>query len=348
MENSFDRCENNKKPLITITDSVNYKYGFHCSKKPSIVETVDRITQDTPFSAAQIYISNSRSKIPPTFDYDDLLLSRKLIKNNDLYLVIHGTLLYNLAGTTEGIENDEYRKSLGSTIRCLASELDYGVMLGSGVIIHPGSCIDSAKGLRVISETITKVLTIKTVESEKIAKILNISQEDVLKKRKIILENAAGEGTKLCSTLEEINIVIKGVPEIYRNQIKVCIDTAHAYGRGIYDWGGDREIEKFYDDFERIIGLKYLEVFHLNDSMSDTSQKAKNAYYGSRKDRHEQLGCGYIFSDERLHKLKIFFNEARKRKINIIGEPPVSGKDDWNVICELLQNEEYPLVRIIR
>lgn len=330
---------------IRIIDG-DYRYGFHVQKYPSMLKTVMEAWK-LPLTAIQIYISNSRSKCSPHFDYTDLNAARLFIQKNDLYVAIHGCLLYNLAGTTNGESDDNYHSALNSTLQGLTAELDFGVAINAGIVVHPGSQKNTKIGLLCISKSIENVLTRDTTEIKNIAKNFGISIEDAKKRRKIILENAAGEGTKLCSTLEEIATVIKNVRQDLRPQIKVCIDTAHAFGRGIYDWGKVGEIEKFYKDFERIIGLQHLEMFHFNDSMRGT-EKAKNAPFGSRKDRHEQLGHGYIFgSDERLPQIKTFMLEAKNRKIVLIGEPPVSGKDDFDMIGELLKNSDYPLITII-
>lgn len=340
-----------------------YRYGYHVTKYPSMLKTVSRVVEDTPLLAMQVYISSPKSKAPPSFDYVDLMATRKIIEKSGIYIVIHGCLLYNLAGTTNGEKDGNYHSALASTLQGLTAELDFGTMLGAGVVVHPGSQKNTEEGLIRISKSIEEALTRKTVESEKIAKLLGISAADVIKRRMIILENAAGEGTKLCSTLEEISKVILGVKKELRRQIKVCIDTAHSFGRGLYDWGKKGEIEKFYKDFDKIIGLNHLELFHFNDSMR-SEEKAKNAPFGSRKDRHEQLGSGYIFGDKedgsndsdtegsggfttRLDQIKTFMLEARKHKIVIIGEPPISGMDDWCLVSSLLENTEYPLMKIM-
>jgi len=332
--------------LLRFIDT-DYRYGYHATKYPSMLKTITAITKDTSFSAMQIYISSPKSKAPPTFDYVDLMATRKIIENSGIYVVIHGCLLYNLAGTTNGEKDGNYHSALASTLQSLTAELDFGVIINAGVVVHPGTQKNTEDGLIRISKSIEEVLTRKTVESEKIAKLLNIDASDVIKRRIIILENAAGEGTKLCSTLEEISKVINGVKKDLRCQIKVCIDTAHSFGRGIYDWGKKGEIEKFYKDFDKIIGLNYLELFHFNDSMK-SDEKSKNAPFGSRKDRHQQLGSGWIFGGEdRLGQIKTFMLEARKHKIAIIGEPPESGLKDWCIVSELLENTEYPLMKIM-
>ena len=157
--------------------------------------------------------------------------------------------------------------------------------------------------------------------------------------------------------MEDIRDILKEVPDNLRSQVKVCIDTAHGYGAGIYQWGDPSEITKFYKDFDKIVGLEYLEVFHLNDSRR-SEKKANNAYFGSKKDRHENLGLGYIFDDSNgvSEGLKEFFLQAYKRKIPIIGEPPSktdAGDEgpgwlrDWPYVCDLLKDTKYPIVEEI-
>jgi hypothetical protein len=46
-----------------------------------------------------------------------------------------------------------------------------------------------------------------------------------------------------------------------------------------------------------------------------------------------------------------FFDQARKRDISVIGEPPASSQGgiyDWEVVRELLKDKKYPLERVIR
>jgi ribA/ribD-fused uncharacterized protein len=335
---------------INIIDT-SYRYGFHCQKYPSVLKTILRVTRETPLNACQIYISSPKFKFSPKFDYDDLLAARNEIIRSGIHVVIHGCLLYNLAGTVKGIADANYHQALASTLQGLIAELDFSVILGAiGVVVHPGARDKNfdkpTPGLQCISKSIETALTRKTVESEKIAKILGITQEEVIKRRKIILENAAGEGNKCCSTLEEIAEVINGVDKKLRGQLGVCVDTAHLMGRGEWDVGLKGEIDRFYKEFDKIIGLKYLSVFHLNDSMI-SDKKANNAFFGSRKDRHQQLSKGYIFSGERIECIVDFMLKAREYEITVIGEPPCSGMEDWILVSSLLEDTEYPLVKVI-
>jgi len=312
--------------------NTDYRWGFHISKSfPSLLRTFESY-QDAPFSCFQIYVS-TRGWTLPEYSNIDLLKTRALLEEIHAYLCIHGNLLYNLCGSVKHKDDPRYHFKLRSVRGCLTRELDIGVALGAGVVVHPGSCKNKKQGIQTIAESITHCLTVKTPKGKSLAKDMGLSEKDFCRKRKIILENAAGEGTKLAVTLDEIASIIKQVPKHLHSQVKVCIDTAHAFGAGLYRWGDPKEVRRFYQDFNRVVGLKHLEVFHLNDSRA-SDKKSRDAPFGSRKDRHEYLGKGYIFGSvtdpkdtSNLEGLKEFFFQARDRHIPVIGEPPGL---DWN------------------
>lgn len=337
--------------------NTDYRIGAHVSKwAPSLYRSMNGYV-NLPFTCFQIYTSNRDWKVP---DYSniDLLKTRDLLRSNKAYLCIHGSLLNNLCGSVKLEEDPKYLSKLNRVRTFVTRELDLGVALDAGIVVHPGSCKDKEKGLRAIADTVTHCLTVDTDKAKSLAKDMKLSLEDFKRKRKIILENASGGGTKLAVTLEEISTIIKGVPKELWSQVKVCIDTAHAFGAGLYKWGNSKEVQRFYKDFDRIIGLDHLEVFHLNDSRCSES-KRQNAPFGSGKDVHEYLGEGYIFGvhdgskeGENLEGLKELLRQSLERQIPMIGEPPNKyrngepGDDfrrEWLFIATLLADEKIPL-----
>lgn len=356
---------------ITFIDS-QYRYGFHVRKYPTLTETVKRVAETTLFSNFQVCLSSPQSYDLPKFDVDDILSARKILEERDLIMFVHGCFLYNLCGAPKHREDSKFGWNVKKTVEGLTMELDISVGLGcKGVVVHPNSCHDVKKGLFTASQMMKNILTRDTHEAKKLSKKMGISLQEFKRRRKIIIENSAHEGGKRGWNLEELGQMIKAVDNLdLRKQIGVCIDTAHAYGAGIYDFGEFTfgyelsGIKKFYDDFEREIGIEYLSLFHLNDSMRGSSKK-DDAYYGSKKDRHEHLGLGYIFGevsylDIYIKKggkinwgntkgmaLKEFFKQAYDRQIPVIGEPPDThegGKFDWEQICQILKKTDRPLV----
>lgn len=99
---------------------------------------------------------------------------------------------------------------------------------------------------------------------------------------KAVIENTAGQGSNLGFSFEQIAHIIDKVED--KTRVGVCIDSCHAFAAG-YDLASPEGYEKTWDDFDRIIGMKYLSGMHLNDSKKGL---------GCRVDRHESMGCGAI------------------------------------------------------
>lgn len=355
-----------KKRFIFL--DTDYRYGFHVSKSATLKDTVEHVVKDLQYSNFQTYIGNPRSNSMANCDIEDIVSAREILRLNNLKMFIHGCLMYNLCGAPNHRKDPQFNNKMQNTCNGLSVELDIAAGLGSGgVVVHPNSCHDVQKGLFTASKTIENVLTRNTVESRQISKRLGVTHENFKKSRRLLLENSAHEGGKRGWNLEELSKMIKGVPVEIRDQVGVCIDTAHAYGAGIYDFGKISDIHKFYEDFEREIGLEKLWLFHLNDSMCSL-KKADDAYFGSHKDRHQNLGLGYIFGGDYEHlrrnpqsnkeikwnsskkeALKEFFLQAYKRKIPVIGEPPKNSFGmiyDWENVCDILSETEFPLREI--
>ena len=95
----------------------------------------------------------------------------------------------------------------------------------------------------------------------------------------ILLENQAGEGAQLGLTMEEMVQVRKlcEAPE----KIGFCLDTCHAFASGLWQGhNGQRLNTKAQLDY-----FQHLKAVHLNDSVYP---------YNSRRDRHANIGTGYI------------------------------------------------------
>ncbi|EPF15885.1 Endonuclease 4 [Cedecea davisae] len=97
-----------------------------------------------------------------------------------------------------------------------------------------------------------------------------------------VIENTAGQGSNLGFRFEHLAAIIDGVED--KSRVGVCIDTCHAFAAG-YDLRTEADCEQTFNEFERIVGFKYLRGMHLNDAKSE---------FGSRVDRHNSLGAGNI------------------------------------------------------
>ena len=100
-----------------------------------------------------------------------------------------------------------------------------------------------------------------------------------------VIENTAGQGTNLGWRFEHIARIIQGIDD--KTRIGVCIDTCHTLAAG-YDLTTEMGYQFTMEEFERVVGFRYLRALHLNDS-----KKA----CGSHVDRHEVLGEGALGKD---------------------------------------------------
>lgn len=96
---------------------------------------------------------------------------------------------------------------------------------------------------------------------------------------KFIIENAGNK--KLCWSLDEIGFIVK---ELNNPRIRVCLDTCHLWAAG-YDLSSRESFKRFWDYFDKQIGMNFLELFQVNDSKDPQ---------GSFRDRHENIGKGTI------------------------------------------------------
>ena len=186
---------------------------------------------------------------------------------------VHHGYLANLASPK--------RPMLERSRRAFVDEMQRAELLGvDGLIFHPGAHLGSG------------------VEAglEKIAESLRWALEKVPEgKVRLLLENAAGQGTTLCSSFEELARVIHGVDADER--LGVTIDTCHLFACGI-DFRGEVAYGALIDQIERTIGTSTVRAFHFNDA---------KAPLGSHLDRHENIGKGEIG----LEGFRHFVNDPR-------------------------------------
>ena len=101
-------------------------------------------------------------------------------------------------------------------------------------------------------------------------------------KVKILLETTAGQGEGIGNEFDHFKTIIEKIKN--KDRIGICFDTAHSFAAG-YDFTTKKKYDDMWDEFDNIIGLKYLFAFHLNDTDKEL---------GSRVDRHAHIGEGKI------------------------------------------------------
>lgn len=186
---------------------------------------------------------------------------KKAVKEAEIFpIFIHGTYLINFASDNKGI--------VDKSINCLTSDLIFAFEIGAnGVIFHFGSYPEGWKGKR-------KELT------QLFKKIISTTPSETL----IIIENAAGSGVKIGSTLEELAMMRD---DINSARIKFCIDSAHAFAVG-YDLSNVVGVNNYIIQVQKILEWDEVVAIHLNDS---------KVPLGKGVDRHENIGEGCIGSE---------------------------------------------------
>jgi AP endonuclease-1 len=122
---------------------------------------------------------------------------------------------------------------------------------------------------------------------------------------------AAGDNV-LGSTFEDLRDTIALVHN--KGRVGVCLDTCHAFAAG-YDLRSPKAFKATMDDFEKIVGFKYLRALHMNDS---------KAPLASHRDLHANIGTGFLG----LRAFHNIINEPRVEGLPMILETPLEAKDE--------------------
>ena len=175
-------------------------------------------------------------------------------------IAIHASYLINLAARSEPFAS----ASRAGLVTELVRASDYGAPL---VNTHIGSHLgdDRPSALRRVGASAASALA------------------DSPDGATLVLENSAGGGGTLGTTIEELATILEAVGD-GASRLGFCLDTAHLWGAG-YDVATAEGMLAIVDRFAELIGLDRLRLVHLNDSKMPR---------GSRADRHEHVGAGRI------------------------------------------------------
>ncbi|SFV62107.1 Endonuclease IV [hydrothermal vent metagenome] len=180
---------------------------------------------------------------------------------------------------------------------------------------HPGSHLVKVSKKDKANPEIMQPIEDKCLDV--IAESINIAL-DATSDVSAVIENTAGQGSNLGWRFEHIAHIIDKVED--KSRVGVCIDTCHMFTAG-YDIRTREAYDKTWDEFDKIIGFKYLMGMHINDSKPPL---------GSHVDRHHSLGEGEIGLDA----FKFIMNDKRMDDIPLILE--TIDESIWKQEIELL------------
>ncbi len=267
--------------------------GSHVSmKSPSFLLGSLQDTISFGANACMIYTgppSNSRRRPIEDLKVKDAHVYMQAHDFDPKRIIVHAPYIINLANTINP-EKTEFG------IEFLVQELSRVEAIGAQtLVLHPGSHVKA--GLDIGITTI--VNSLNTVFEQ--------DTSDV----NIALETMAGKGSECGFTLEQLAQIKQGV--IHSERIHICMDTCHMHDAG-YDL---EQFDSILDTFKHLFGLEYLAVMHINDSKNEM---------GARKDRHENIGNGYIGFDT-LHA--IVQHSDLQDVTKILETPYIDGKPPY-------------------
>lgn len=231
----------------------------------------------------------------------------KHMKDNGISnVVVHAPYIINIANTTKPATFQ-----LG--VDFLQKEIERTAALGvNQIVLHPGAHVGAGveAGTAKIIEGLNEVL----------------SQDYPVR---IALETMAGKGTEIGRNFDEIARIIDGVT--HNERLSVCFDTCHVHDAG-YDIVND--FDGVLETFDKVVGIDRISVIHVNDSKNER---------GAMKDRHENIGFGYIGFDALSYIVHHpeFQNRPKILETPFVGSDPKNKVAPYKFEIEMLKTKTF-------
>lgn len=267
---------------------MNHLIGAHTSISGGVPNAVD-LAEKLNFSAMQIFSKNNNRWAAKAFT--DTVINEfktKLNSSGINFTVVHDSYLINLCSLNEELLEKSRTAFLDELTRCEQLGIPF-------LNFHPGAHggAGDEDGIKLIAESLNIVH--KKTNNYKTSSMIEVT---------------AGQGSAVGYKFEHIRKIIDLVEQ--KERMSVCIDTAHIFAAG-YDIRTPQAYEKTMKEFDNIIGLEKLKCFHMNDSKKEL---------GSRVDRHEHIGKGFIGLDG----FRNIMNDKQLERVPKILETP-KGKE---------------------
>jgi deoxyribonuclease-4 len=233
--------------------------------------------RDVGCDVIQIFVKNERQWKGKALEESAVAEFKAAQKANRIRTVMaHDTYLINMASPVLAM--------WGKSVDAFVDELERCESLGLAFLVtHPGS------------------------PGEAMARGLNDAHRRTRGyKVRVLLETTAGQGATVGRTFEQMKGILDGVKEADR--VGICLDTCHVFAAG-YDISTPEGYGKTMDSFDRALGIKRIEAFHVNDSKKGL---------GCRVDRHENIGKGMIG----LEAFRCLMRDPRFREVPKVIETP--------------------------
>jgi len=209
----------------------------------------------------QLFTRNQKQWASKPLTDEEIGLFKETLAMTGLQKIMsHDSYLINLGATDPEILQKSRQAFKEELIRCQQLGISF-------LNFHPG-----AAGTQTTEQCLQKIC-------ESLSTVEDLAEQG---HTRLLLETTAGQGTSVGHIFEHLAYIIDAVHT--KVPIGVCIDTCHLFVAG-YDVRTKQAWDETLKAFDRIIGLKHLYAFHVNDSVKP---------FGSRADRHASLGKGEI------------------------------------------------------
>lgn len=260
-------------------------FGCHISIRNGYLEAAKTAVK-LGAQAFQYFPKNPRSLSVKAFNLGDAESCARYCREQGILSIAHTPYPTNLAA-----DEGELRQA---TVASLRNDLAIAAACGSvGIVVHFGKYkgSDPLQGYKNIIQCVNEAL------AEYAGSAL------------MLIENQAGEGSMMGTTLEEL-VQVRGLcqrPEL----IGFCLDTCHAFAAGLWP-----EQPEDWPEWERKAEsagyLAHLHAIHLNDSVYPR---------GACKDRHAMIGKGTMGESRFLPLLRS--GRLQSKDLPVVLETPV-------------------------
>ncbi len=232
--------------------------GTHVSSAGSILNTFKR-AEEVSAEVFQFFLRSPRVWKWKGVKEEDREEFKDRVKSFGNPLMVHAPYLLNLASADEKLR----RRSVEVFIEELSFCDEVGIDFYN---FHPG--------------------TAKGISDEEALRNIILSLEEILREYTpthtyILLENTAGERGDIGKSFSEMRFLLESFEGV---NMGVCLDTCHAFAYG-YEINTPKGFDNFKREVDRTVGLNRIRAVHCNDSKTPL---------GSRRDRHEHIGLGFI------------------------------------------------------
>jgi deoxyribonuclease-4 len=232
-------------------------------------------------TAVQIFTASPRQWKPSPVSTEQVERFMQARRETGIECVVsHAAYLINLASPDSETRRKSYEAYLAELQRCAALGIRYAV-------VHMGSHPDFATGMQLLIENLRRLLA---------------EMPDGVC---IAMETMAGQGSALCYRFEHFTQILDALPD---ERLVICADSCHLFAAG-YDLRMPETYEAVWQEFDRLVGLSRLQVWHLNDSKKP---------FGSRVDRHEHIGEGELGANA----FRLILNDPRFVRLPMLIETP--------------------------